>query len=77
MLKKSASSVLAWLAGTVKRGSAAELRPCLGQGASRRAGVGLVRSLAFLSILQECFPVVPHVRTIEILVYQHSLPAAR
>src|SRR6478736_3801781 len=27
------------------------LRPCLGQGASRRAGVGRVRSLDFLSIL--------------------------
>ncbi len=77
MLKKFASSVLAWLSGTVKRGSVAELRPCLGQGASRRAEVGRVRSLAFLGILQECFSVVPHVRTIEILVYQHSLPAAR
>ena len=29
------------------------LRPCLGKGASRRAGVGRVRSLAFLSILRE------------------------
>jgi hypothetical protein len=29
------------------------LRPCLGQGASRRARVGRVRSLAFLSILLE------------------------
>jgi hypothetical protein len=28
------------------------LRPCLGQGASRRARVGRVRSLAFLSILK-------------------------
>jgi hypothetical protein len=28
-----------------------KLRPCLGQGASRRAGVGRVRSQAFLSIL--------------------------
>ena len=28
------------------------LRPCLGQGASRRARVGRVRSLAFLSILR-------------------------
>lgn len=31
------------------------LRPCLGQGASRRAWVGRVRSLAFLSLLRECF----------------------
>jgi hypothetical protein len=74
MLKKSASIVLASLRGTVKRevsnvkrGSAAELRPCLEQGASQgeeavladsgregeiSAGVGRVRSLAFLSILQ-------------------------
>jgi hypothetical protein len=29
------------------------LRPCLGQGASRRARVGWVRSLAFLSILRD------------------------
>jgi len=29
-----------------------ELRPCLGQGASRRARVGRVRSPAFLSILK-------------------------
>jgi len=28
------------------------LRPCLGKGASRRARVGRVRSLAFLSILR-------------------------
>jgi len=32
--------------------------------ASRRAGVGRVRSLASLSILLECSPVGPHVRTI-------------
>ena len=31
---------------------------------------------AFLSILQECFLIVPHVRTIEILVCQDSFPAA-
>ena len=31
------------------------LRPCLGQGASRRAGVGRVRSLEFLSILRESY----------------------
>ena len=41
------------------------LRPCLGQGAFRRARVGRVRSLAILSILRECFPVVPRLRTIE------------
>ena len=34
MLKNPASGVLASLPGTVKRGSVAELRPCLGQGAS-------------------------------------------
>jgi hypothetical protein len=33
----------------VKRGSAAELRPCLGQGASWRARVGRVRCLAVLN----------------------------
>jgi hypothetical protein len=55
----------------VKRGSTEELWPCLGKGASLgeeavladlgRAGevvarVGRVGSLAFLSILRECFP---------------------
>jgi hypothetical protein len=67
----------------VKRGSASELRPCLGQGASQgeesiladsgregeiTAGVGRVRSLACLSILRECAPVVPYVGTIEVLL---------
>jgi len=67
------------------------LRLCLGQGASLgeeavladsgRAGevaarVGRVRRLALLSILQECCPVVPHLRTIQIHVCQHSFPAA-
>jgi len=33
-------------------GSVAELRPCLRNGASWRAGVGRVRSLACLSILR-------------------------
>src|SRR6267378_8560789 len=51
MLKNFAGGVLASFPGTVKRGAAAELRPCLGQGASRRARVGRVRSLAFLSTL--------------------------
>jgi len=31
------------------------LWPCLGQGASRRARAGWVRSLAFLSILRDVF----------------------
>jgi hypothetical protein len=31
---------------------------------------------AFLSILRECSPVVPRVRTIKILAYQHSFSAA-
>jgi hypothetical protein len=35
-----------------------------------------VKRLVFLSILQDCSPVVPHVRTIEILVCQHSFSAA-
>jgi len=30
----------------------------------------------FLSILRECFPVVPHVRTLEVLAYQNSCSAA-
>ena len=46
---------------------ASMLRPCLGKGASRRARVGWVRSPAFLSILQGCFPIVPHVRNSEVL----------
>ena len=65
------------------------LRPCLGQGASLGeeavladsgragevgAGVGRVRSLAFLSILQGCSRVVPHGGTIEDLVCQKSFP---
>ena len=75
----------------MKRRSAAELRPCLGKGASLGeeavsadsgregevvAEVGRVKRLAFLSILQKCSPVVLHVRTIEILGCQHSFPAA-
>jgi hypothetical protein len=60
MLKKSAGFVLASLPGTVKRGSPAELWPCLGKGASWRAGVGRMRRLAFLSILQDCSPIGPH-----------------
>jgi len=48
----------------------------LGQGASRRAGVGRVRSLAFLSILREGIPIVPDVRTNEVLAGQNSFSAA-
>ena len=59
-----------------------DLRPGLGQGASQgeeavladsgregeiTARVGRVRSLVFLSILQECYPVGPYVRNIEVL----------
>jgi len=52
MLKKSSSFVLAsFRSSTYLWGYASglhSLRPCLGQGASRRARVGWVRSLAFL-----------------------------
>jgi hypothetical protein len=51
------------------------LRPCLGQGASRRAWVGRVRSLDFLSILRECSSVLPHLRTIEVFACQYSFSA--
>ena len=66
----------------MKRRSAAELRPCLGQDASLgeeavladsgragevTAGAGWVRSPAFLSILQGCSAVVPHGGPIEVL----------
>ena len=46
--------------------SDSSLRPCLGQGASWRVRVGRVRSLAFLSILQWCSSVGPHVRIIRL-----------
>ncbi|MGH7221399.1 MAG: hypothetical protein ACREI1_13855, partial [Nitrospiraceae bacterium] len=39
------------------------------------ARVGRVRSLAFLSILRECFPVISHVRSIDALLCQHSFSA--
>jgi hypothetical protein len=65
MLKKSASSVLASLRpSTYPRGYASalrSLRPCW---------------TIFLSILTEVFLVVPHVRTIEVLVYLNSFSAA-
>jgi hypothetical protein len=57
MLKKSASFVLASLRDstydTKYDSPLRSLRPCLGQGASRRARVGRVRSLVFLSILRD------------------------
>jgi len=34
------------------------------------------RWTAFVSILQECFPLVPHVRIINLLVCQHSFSIA-
>ena len=65
MLKKSASGVLAsFRPSTYRKGYASalrSLRPCW---------------TAFLSILQEYFPVVPHVRTIEILACQNTISAA-
>jgi hypothetical protein len=50
------------------------LRPCLGKGASWRAGGGWVRMLAFLSILRECSIVVPHVPIIEVFAGRNSFP---
>ena len=65
MLKKSASVVLAsFRPSTYPRGYASalpSLRPCW---------------TAFLSILREGSPVVPHLRTTEVLVYQNSFSAA-
>ena len=78
-------------AGNVKRRSIAELRPCLGKGSSLGeeavsadsglegevvAEIGWVKRLDFLSFLQECSPVVPHGRTIEVFLCQHSCFAA-
>ena len=69
------------------RGSAAELQPCLGTVASLGeeavsedsgregevvAEIGRVKKLDFLSVLQDCSPVVPYVRTIEVFVCQYS-----
>src|SRR6266550_6067062 len=53
------------------------LRPCLGQGASWRAGVGRVRRLNFSSILRESSPLVPNVSAIEVLLCRNGFPAAR
>jgi len=78
-LKKPASSVLAsFRPSTYPRGYASalhSLRPCLGRGASWRAGVGRVRSLDFLSILRDRSPVVPCVRTIKVLTCQSTFTA--
>src|SRR5437868_15004223 len=52
------------------------LRPCTRNGASRRAGVGRVRCLAFLSILREYSPDVPHMRTPEVLACHNSFSAS-
>jgi hypothetical protein len=52
------------------------LQPCLGQDASWRARVGRVSSLASLSLLQEYFPVVPYMRTIEVLLCRNGFSAA-
>ena len=58
MLKKSASGVLASLLGTVNRETRVSrgVADLPGQGASWRAGVGRVRSRAFLSILRGVLP---------------------
>ena len=42
------------------------MRPCLRNGASWRAGVGRVGSLAILSILRGCSPLVPDVQAIKV-----------
>ena len=75
----------------MKGRSVEELWPCLGKGSSqveeavsadsRRKGevvaeIGRVKRLDFLSFLQECSAVVPHVGTIEVFVCQHSCFAA-
>ena len=73
----------------MKRGSAAELRPCLGQGASLgeeavsadsgragevTAGAGRVRRLAFLSTLRVCSPLAPNVSAIIVLLCEMVFP---
>jgi len=52
------------------------LRPCLGQGASRRARVGRVRRLVFLSILQRWSILVVDVHAIEIPLGWNGFSAA-
>ena len=51
------------------------LWPCVEEGASRRARVGRVRSLVFLSILREWFFVVAHVRILKVLACQKNFSA--
>ena len=81
MLKKPAGSVLASLRGSPYRTEYASphhlLRPGLGQGASLRSRVGRVGSLAFLSILRRCSPLVPVVQAIEVLLCRNGFPTAR
>ena len=75
----------------MKPWSPEKLRPCPWNGASLgeeavladsglagevSAGVGRVRKLAFLSILQECFPIAPQGQIVEYLVIAHSFSAA-
>jgi hypothetical protein len=52
------------------------LRPCLGKGASRRARVGRVRSLVFLSILRVCSALVQDEQIIEVLLCRYYFSAA-
>jgi len=52
------------------------LLPCPRNGASWRAGVGRVRSLAFLSILRECSSLAPDAQIIEALLWRNGFPAA-
>jgi hypothetical protein len=52
------------------------LRPCLGQDAPRRAWVGRVRSLAFLSILRGYYFLVPDVQALQVLLCRNDFPAA-
>ena len=77
MLNKAASFVLASLPGTVKRetrvsGGAVAL-PGMRRVLARQGWEG--KKVAFLSILRECVPIVPHVRTIEVLACKNSFSA--
>ena len=75
----------------MKRGSAVELRPCPRNGASRGeesvladsgregeipAGVGWVRSLDFLSILERDTFVISHVRVLDFVEIKNRFPEA-
>jgi hypothetical protein len=87
MLKEFDSRVLASLPGTVKRGSAAELRPCLGQGTLQdeesvladsgregeiTAGVGRVRKLGIVSILQGRFLITSDMLVVDFKITQNG-----